>query len=358
MTVRVLHLVASTQRRGAEIFATRLSRHLTETGCDSQVLAIAASRTEASLDLDTLVQGSSLHAGLVSLRRAMRQVDVVVAHGSRTLPYSVLAGVGTRVPIIYKSIGDPWYWARTRSRRWRTTALLSRVQRVAALSPGAARAIEQCWRVPASRIVVTGNGRDPRTFAPATPWQRRQAREALALDDAAVVVLGLGALSPEKRPDLAIKVAQQVPEATFLFAGEGPLAGVMASGIDDPERLRLLGGRRNVVELLHAADILLSTSDSEGLPGAIVEAALCGLASVATRAGFTADVVVDGVTGVLTATGDVEALVAGVRAVMREPRSMGDAARTHAAAAFDERDVFDRWRALVESVGGAAIRDG
>ena len=50
-------------------------------------------------------------------------------------------------------------------------------------------------------------------------------------------------------------------------------------------RVELLGSVADVVPLLHAADVLLSTSSTEGMPGSLIEAVLCGLPVVATDVG-------------------------------------------------------------------------
>ena len=55
-------------------------------------------------------------------------------------------------------------------------------------------------------------------------------------------------------------------------------------------------------DLLAAADALVLSSDTEGMPGVIIEAGLCGTATAATRVGFVDEMIVDGTTGRLVTT--------------------------------------------------------
>ena len=72
------------------------------------------------------------------------------------------------------------------------------------------------------------------------------------------------------------------------------------------------------------------TSRNEGFGLTLIEAMSSGAALVASRAGAAEFVVEDGVTGVLTPPGDVDALVAALEPLMRDPASanaMGERAR-------------------------------
>jgi len=93
------------------------------------------------------------------------------------------------------------------------------------------------------------------------------------------VVLGLGRLMPQKRPELwlelADKAAEKLPDVRFLWVGEGPLAVEFDRKREEMGRqdaIKRLDWVREVDGVLAGADVLLHTAAYEGLPLAILEA--------------------------------------------------------------------------------------
>ncbi|MGA1078539.1 MAG: glycosyltransferase, partial [Nitriliruptoraceae bacterium] len=144
-------------------------------------------------------------------------------------------------------------------------------------------------------------------------------------------------------------VAAYLPGTLFGGAGDGELRdGVATSAAAGPADVRLLGWRRDVDDVLAAADLVVLTSDNEGMPLTLIEAAMAGRACVTTDVGSTAEVVLDGRTGRVVAT-EVEAVASAVRELLADParlEAMGAAARTHARAAFGLPALAERVTAL------------
>jgi glycosyltransferase involved in cell wall biosynthesis len=133
---------------------------------------------------------------------------------------------------------------------------------------------------------------------------RFTARRALGLPQDVPVVAYVGRLTRIKRPDRLITVAreviQAVPDARFVVCGDGDLAADVAQAATDlSPSLQLLGWRADVETIYAAADVILLTSDNEGMPVSLIEAGLAGLPAVATAVGSVAEVVEDGRTGLL-----------------------------------------------------------
>src|SRR5262249_6012690 len=103
--------------------------------------------------------------------------------------------------------------------------------------------------------------------------------------------------------------------------------------------------------VFHAADVVVLTSRTEGLPAVLVEAGLCGVPVVATDVGFVRDVVVDGHTGVVVPFGDRAAIDTGIRRALEEGDRMGPAARARCEAHFSLATVGDVWNRLLEHMG-------
>lgn len=351
--MRVLHLLASDQRRGAETFAVTLDRELRARGVRSELLALAASGTDG-LPVPAL-EGPRLGVrNLVRLRRHAGPADVVVAHGSAALPACALFLAGSGTPFVYVNIGDPSYWANTVLRRLRVRAFLSRAAAIAAISETSAEVYRRDFAVPRERIHVVPNGRCGAHFRPATVDDKRRARDRLGLPTDVPVALVLGALSPEKRVDLALVAAAQVPGLHVLVVGEGPLSSSLSQLATErlPGRAHLVGAVADPREVLHAADLLVLPSDSEGLPGVAIEAGLCGIPVVATDVGYVRDVVQDGLTGWLVPRGDLGALARALAEAAVAPAATGRLARQRCLRQFDLAQISERWLALLGSVAG------
>jgi glycosyltransferase involved in cell wall biosynthesis len=89
-------------------------------------------------------------------------------------------------------------------------------------------------------------------------------------------------------------------------------------------------------ELFAASDLILSTSENEGMPIALIEAQLAGLPVVATDAGSVAEVILDGQTGFVTAK-ECGALIQACKKLLQDPqlrREMSTNARIHAQEYF------------------------
>jgi glycosyltransferase involved in cell wall biosynthesis len=289
---RVLIVISSANRRGAELEGTELAQQLALRGMPVSTIALSPSASGTSVGAEVIGERPLSLATLRALRSRSKSFDVVVAYGASTLPACAIGLFGLRVPFVYRSIGDPARWVRGTAHRVRTAMLFHRARRVVALWPEAATSIRELYRLSATKVFVIPNARDAERFMPPTEPQRAAARLALDLQPAVKVAVFIGALSKEKRPLLAVEAATRVDGLRLLVAGDGPLRDeVEAAATAANGRVQLLGSVTDVVPLLHAADVVLSTSATEGMPGSLIEAVLCGVPVVATDVGAVASVV-------------------------------------------------------------------
>ncbi len=112
----------------------------------------------------------------------------------------------------------------------------------------------------------------------------------------------LGRLSPEKRPQDFVRLANQLSSCHFRIAGDGPLTPliadeIMSQGISD--RCHLEGCTHNSVGFLAGIDALVITSEVEGLPLVLLEAMAVELPVIATSVGGIPRVVMHGLNGFL-----------------------------------------------------------
>ncbi len=344
--VKVLVVITSANRRGAELEGVELATHLSALGTPTQVVALSPSTSAAAVDAE-VIGTSPLHLStLRALRRRARRADVVIAYGSSSLPACSIALIGTRVPFVYRSIGDPSRWIRGGVHRVRTALLFHRARRVVALWPAAADSIRRTYRLSISRIDVIPNARDAARFTPATADQRAAARQHFGVPADAHVVAFIGALSVEKRPALAVEAVTDVAGAHLLIAGDGPArADAEVAAMAATDRMHFLGSVADVQPVLHAADVVLSTSSTEGMPGSLIEAVLCGVPIVATDVGAVADVVAAGAGTLLSATADVATIAAAVRQQLST-----SAAGPQPDCPFTWQRVAAQWQLLITAV--------
>ncbi|MFF2045197.1 glycosyltransferase family 4 protein [Kitasatospora sp. NPDC058170] len=353
---RILHVITDPRRRGAQNLARDLHRELRRRGQASALRALAPhpdAHPDAPDTLATTVLGPRrLHpATLLALRSAARTADLVLAHGAGTLPACALALAGTRTPFAYVSIGDPRHWTASPVRRLRTGTLLHRAAAVTALADEARAVLLESFRLPAAKVRTIPNARAADRYPPAADGaERRAARQALGLPVDALLVAWVGAIAPEKRLDLALDTLDRLPDVRLAVAGDGPQRAALEQH-PAAARTHFLGTLTDPAPLYRAADALLLTSDSEGVPGVLIEAALAGVPAVATDVGWVSTVVRDGATGALVAPGDPLALAEALAKVLAGDRAgYGAAAREHALAHFELGVVADAWQRLFAEV--------
>jgi glycosyltransferase involved in cell wall biosynthesis len=345
----LLHVVVSTQRRGAEVFATDLAHDLRRRGIASDVVALTAGTERVPLPVRVLGRSELGPATLLALRREANGSSAAVAHGSRTLVACAAALAATGVPFVYRSIGDPGAWSTRGVRRFRTTLLLRRARLVTVLWDGAADVLMAHHGVPSAKIRVVPNGVAAERCPVPDAVDKVGARLHLGLPADARVVAYIGSLTGEKRVDHAITAVGRLQGVHLVVAGHGPGRAALEAQAarDAPSRVRFVGALSDVAPVYAAADAVVLASRTEGMPGVLIEAGLSERPVVAYDVGAVSQVIADGETGVLVTSGDVSALAAALRRVLEDPGTMGAGARRRCLARFEIGVVGERWAEVV-----------
>lgn len=288
---------------------------------------------------------------LSALRSHARLVDVLVAHGSSTLPAVAAATVGLTTPFLYRSVGDPRAWATTAARRTRIRAAASRAIGVVALWRGAAVFWHEMLGVRADRVWVIPNWVDARRFSPPAPGRRALARQQLGLSSDEPVALCLGALTREKRIDIAIQAVALTENHRLLVVGDGPERDALSALSGRcPGRIRLTGSTADPTLALNASDLLVMASRTEGQPAAAIEASLCGMPVVSSRVGGLTDIVLDGRSGILLDVVSPESVAAAIMDATANRAAMGETGRRYCLAQFDLERIGLMWLELLQQL--------
>jgi glycosyltransferase involved in cell wall biosynthesis len=196
---------------------------------------------------------------------------------------------------------------------------------------------------PAHRVRRLLNGVDHRQFRRLSA-SNLNVRAELGLPSDTTVIGSIGRLGAEKRFDVLVKAASQVsPRPAVVLAGDGGCRAELERLADQSGvTLRLLGHRAEVRDVYEALDVFVQSSDTEGIPNAVLEAMAMEVPIVATAVGGTREIVEDGKHGLLVPRRDPEAMASAIRrtcddAVGRKSRVTAARVRVERELSFDSR---------------------
>jgi glycosyltransferase involved in cell wall biosynthesis len=330
------------------------------------VFSIDAKAAGLAVDYVEIVESHSFDPSILArLRRLVRDrtIDIVHAHDYKTDMLALLLakfeGV-TPLSTVHGWTGQSWRerWLYYPADKW----MLGFFPRLIAVSTDVKNELVAHGASPESVSVVL-NGIDHKAFRQDAA-RRRQIRRDLGLSDSDVVVGAVGRLERQKRFDVLVDAFAAAratePHLKLLIVGDGSLKSALADqvgrlGLDGP--CRLLGHRTDIVDLHHAFDLFVQSSDYEGTPNAVLEAMALETPIVATDAGGTAEIVRDGVDGLIVPQGDRARLRGAMVAVLSD-RSAA-AARVASARRRVETDLsFETRMRTVETIYTEIFQSG
>lgn len=269
------------------------------------------------------------------------------------LPHLAGAAAGARTgrPVV-------WHLREILPAGYRRRWLVRRIERNAAVVVAVSEAVARWVRDEGleDRLQVVPNGVAP----PGAPPESRRARAALGLEETGVLIGLFGQLVPHKGALAFIAAADSAAASDrslrFVLAGAGPEAfrrqceGAIAR-MRHPDRIRLLPAQPSGDELIAAADVVcLATTTPDPFPRAVLEAMAAGRPVAAFDSGGTGEMVLDGETGVLVPTGDIDALAGAFRRLATDAalrRAMGEAGAARVRERFSLERHVERMEALL-----------
>ena len=132
-----------------------------------------------------------------------------------------------------------------------------------------------------------------------------ESQESYVLSTTTLQCAFIGRVTQIKRPDRFLDVVAEIKKRGvslgFFMTGDGELLEQCRERIARENLpVKVLGWQSNIERVLSAADIVVLTSDNEGTPLSLIQAGMTGLTVVATRVGSVPEVVLNGVTGIIT----------------------------------------------------------
>jgi len=357
--MKVLHLTKVQGIGGAEQHLLQLLPALRERGVDARFLSLDAGgdarRFHDALDQrgvpwQRVACGADVSPRLLAdVARAAHaaQPDLVHTHMVHADVYGSVAAALGRRPLVSTRHNDDRYLLGPF--RYVDRLFMHKATTIVAISD-AVREFHIRAGLPASKLVTIHYGLDE---APSRPSELTPEQAGVA--EGAPLVLAVGRLIEQKDHATLLaafaRVREQHPEARLAILGWGPLEQ------ETRERAAALGlagsvllpGRVEPSAWLARADVFAHTSRWEGFGIVLLEAMLAALPVVATRASAIPEIVADGITGLLAAPGDADAIAAAIGALLADPdrgRALGEAGRRRALDEFSVGRMTDRTLAV------------
>lgn len=292
--------------------------------------------------------------GYLAFRRLLKKdrPDLVHIHSSfgpsfyRKMPF-ILWSASRGIPIVNHIHGaefETFYEEASAAKRRRVQKIYGKCTRLVALSKEWAGRLAKI--VPEERIDVLENY----CRIPAEPYDMGRNKKQL---------LFLGELGERKGcfdiPAIFKKVRECYPDSKLVMAGDGEMERLKAAFLQEglSEAVSFPGWVRGEAKerLLKESGIFLFPSYHEGMPMAVLEAMAYGMGIVTTTTGGIPQLIQDGVSGMLAAPGDVEAMAAALERFLTDEdclSSCGKAARERAVSAYSLESHLEKLGEIYE----------
>lgn len=350
---RYLFFIGTLCNGGAERVVSILASQMAKQGMDVEILTYYD--RPVSYDIDRRVKLSAVETlsgkknklgNLLWLRSYFKNHAKVVL--SFLAPFNIMAiaaNMGTKVPILVADRNDP---AKVPSnpvlRKLRD--FLYRFASGVALQTEKNKAYFSQTVQKKSRVIY--NPVDLKDYAGIARNLKKEKK-----------IVTAGRLMPQKNQKMMIEafagLLKTHPDYELVIFGEGPsrreleeLAGTL--GIKD--HVFLPGNVTDIYDRIKHAEIFVLSSDYEGMPNALIEAMCLGMPCISTKVSGATDLITDHENGILTETGDREALEQAMRELV-ENKELAEKLAENAAKLNEELEVskvMQQWAAFMKSI--------
>lgn len=355
--MHIVHTESSQGWGGQEIRILEEAAGMRSRGHRVTVVAPAEARIfgetqRRGLDAVDLPIGRKRLAGVLALRRwlAANRADVVNTHSSTDAWLVALACRLLRAPppvVRTRHISAPV--PDNGATRWLYTGA---TRHIVTTGTSLRQQLIDRNRFPPAQVTSVPTGIPLERFA---PGDRAAARAQTGLPADWTIVGIVATLRSWKGHRYLLEALAQLPgpKLGLAIVGDGPQRGALEAQVRElnlSERVWMPGDQRDVVPWLNAFDVFaLPSYANEGVPQAIVQAMLAGLACVTTGVGAIGEAAIDGETALVVPPQDAAALAQAIRRLAADPAlraRLGTAARAHCVRQFDYEGMLDRMEAV------------
>lgn len=366
--MRILFLDTKPIRRGAQVFLDDLSRQFVAKNAVVKKVYLYRYDLDVKLELmpgDSELNGDdshifekipTVHPRLVKkLVQVIREFepDVILLNGSRTLKYGAAAKrfLPSRIKWVYRIIDSPKFWNRNPFKQWYYRNLvLSQIDAAVGVSAASLNDMVTLhgFKKP-STVIHRAINEEKFNQVP----EKKEARHSLGLNQDDKVILFLGNLTPQKRPDRFVEIInalhKQIPNTKALIVGDGVLreeTEKQVSNLDLNQQVIFCGYQKDVTRFIAASDLLILSSDTEGLPGVVLECGYLGVPTVSGDVGGIRECVETGVTGYVLDDKKTSSYVEKAVELLTDEtcrKSMGEKQQQKVKSGFTMDKVIDKY---------------
>jgi len=331
----ILHLIETTGPGGAETVLLNIVRRLDSQEFASQVVVTGAGWLSEELHRACVPTTVLVSAGandwrfVLRLAKLIRELGIELLHSHLAGMnfYACLAGLVCRKPVIvtYHGLIGDWQ-QRTLKNRIKYALIRHVASAVVTVSDFLRRELVRTWGFNAEQVRRIYNGVDFRAFdqVPVGVSIRMQ----FGIPETAPLVGMVGNIRTPKGYEYFVRAARVVadkrPACRFLIVGQGKgklldELRALITGLNLEETVILAGFRDDIPSILRQLDVFALSSVSEGLSIATIEAMAAARPVVVTDSGGPTEIVEDGVTGLVVAPADPEALAEKIMRLLDDP---------------------------------------
>jgi len=322
--LRIVHVVESLDVGGLETMVVAMAAVQRRQGHDVRIVCLwhegtlAAQARKADVAVSCVNKGPGVDwRSVLRLRAALREAraDVLHTHNAMAHYYAVAAQLGLGI----RAVISTRHGAGAKSGVDRVEQLYKLAMHATDFGVAVSKAGRQRFLdtgvIPPAKALVVPNGIDLSGFSPRSDERAAALRAELGLPVDAVTFGTVGRLNEVKRQADLLQAARMRLDAgdriCVVLVGDGPLRAELEQACDQlklREHVRFTGVRSDVPALLAAMDVFVLCSRTEGYSLALVEAASAALPIIATDVGGNAEIVADGVNGLLVPPAQPQAL--------------------------------------------------
>ncbi len=376
----ILHLLDTDAFAGTERHVLELLTSLRELG----VACVLGCRADSELLQRAKIAGLEAHScwggsgpwnvikGISTVRRLVqkRGVRMLHAHNGRTSLTAACVSWLTGVKAVAtQHFIHPQFTTYRGPKRAVASVLHNWVNHqlgsVLCVSQAARQSMLGREKISPSKLVAVPNGVSPLSVT--SERERTEFRKQLGVSDSTTLIVSVCRLEPEKDVSCLLSafalLRVNLPSVRLVIAGDGSQRESLqkqAEELSISQYVTFLGFRSDVATVTGAADVFVLPSPAEPFGLAILEAMSIGKAVVACNAGGPAEILSDGVDGLLATPSDPASLAEAISKMLRDPsarQQLGVQARETYERRFTSMIMGRNTLAVYQSVLGLEIRE-
>jgi glycosyltransferase involved in cell wall biosynthesis len=372
--MRIILLDTYPVRRGSQVFFEELGESLLEKGVDVKKVYLYKYESEVKIHLneqDIVLEGEQKHifekfptVQPVLLLKLIKIVndfkpEIIILNGSRTLKYASFAKpfFKQKTKLIYRIIDSVVFWnPSTIKQFYYKNIILKNIDAAIGVSQSSLNDVIKLYHFKKLSIVIHRCFNSSKINLDDVELLSTLKKER----EDKIIILFLGNLTRQKRPERfveTIKLLESKYDNCFgWIVGDGVLKQDVQNRVNELEighRIKFWGYQKNVFPFIANADILLLTSDTEGLPGVTLEAGYFKVATVCPNVGGVKEFIENDNYGLVLDNSKPESFADAISMLIDESdlrKIIGENAKRKVIEAFDMEVISKKYIDFIQRV--------